>query len=103
VVTYAYLPQGAVNTLSGASQYVQGSSYDAAGRIVRRQYGTIPEPLTTQYTYFPWTTLNGQGRLQVLQTGTASTPDSRQKLAYTFDVVGNVMSITDTKAGGTQI
>jgi len=70
---------------------------------VRRQYGTIPTALTTQYTYFPWTTFNGQGRLQVLQTGTASTYDSRQKLAYTYDAVGNVMSITDYKAGGTQI
>jgi RHS repeat-associated protein len=102
VVTYSYLPQGTVNTLSGTSQYVQGTAYDAAGRIVRRQYGASPA-LTTQYTYFPWTTPNGQGRLQVLQTGTASTYDSLQKLAYTYDAVGNVMSITDYKAGGTQL
>jgi len=39
----------------------------------------------------------------VLQTGTATTYDSLQKLAYTYDVVGNVMTITDYKAGGTQI
>jgi YD repeat-containing protein len=43
--------------------------------------------LATTYTYFPWTTVNGQGRLQNISTG------SLQNMSYTYDAVGNVLSI----------
>jgi len=40
--------------------------------------------------------------LQSLQSGIALDTDSLQSLSYVYDEVGNVQSITDTNAGGTQ-
>jgi hypothetical protein len=34
--------------------------------------------LTTNYTYYPWTTVNGRGRLQNISTG------SLQNTSYTY-------------------
>ncbi len=50
--------------------------------------------LQTNYTYYPWTTVNGVGRLQRIQTG------SLLDLSYRYDAVGNVRAITDTLNSG---
>ncbi len=99
-VTYTYTAQGALNSVSSSLSpypYVQSTAYDAAGRIVTRVFSNTT--FATQYTYYPWTTANGQGRLQQVKSGTPSDDDSLQKLAYTYDAVGNVRMITDTLAG----
>jgi hypothetical protein len=44
--------------------------------------------LQTNYTYYPWTTPNGLGRLQRIQTS-----GSLQDMNYAYDAVGNVQSI----------
>ncbi len=51
------------------------------------------------YVYFPWTTVNGQGRLQQLTSGVVGKLTSLQNLNYTYDAVGNVQAIVDSKAG----
>jgi YD repeat-containing protein len=47
-----------------------------------------------RHSIYPRTTVNGQGRLQRIQTGTL------QDLNYTYDAVGNVWSIVDNKVTG---
>ncbi|MBN2004448.1 MAG: RHS repeat protein [Anaerolineae bacterium] len=102
-VNFTYNVQGQVNGVAaGAVPYVSSSAYDEAGRLTQRVYGS--STLYNTYTYYPWTTANGQGRLQALKTGVSAPPNntSLQSLAYTYDAVGNVLSIVDYKAGGTQ-
>jgi len=97
-VNTTYTPQGQVNGVAGTSTYVISSAYDNAGRLTRRNYGNT---LTTAYGYHYWITPTGQGRLQSLTTGTTSDAASLQSLAYTYDAVGNVATISDYKAVGT--
>jgi len=65
--------------------------------------GVMCANLSITYTYYPWTTANGQGRLKYLKTGTPSNSTSLQYMYYLYDAVGNVTQIRDYKAGGTQI
>ncbi|HOU12682.1 MAG TPA: hypothetical protein PKZ84_06165 [Anaerolineae bacterium] len=102
-ITYTYTTQGLLNSVSSSLNpypYLQSTAYDAAGRMVTRVFSDTTFP--TQYVYYPWTTSNGQGRLQQLNTGTPPNYNSLQKLAYTYDAVGNVLAIADYNAGGTQ-
>jgi hypothetical protein len=71
-----------LNSVIGSQTYVQSAAYDAPGRVTQRVLGN--NILQTNYTYYPWTTVNGQGRLQNIQTG------SLQNMSYTYDAVGNV-------------
>ena len=48
------------------------------------------------YVYYPWTTANGRGRLQ------QAVAEALQDLRYTYDAVGNVLTIQDYKAGSPQ-
>jgi RHS repeat-associated protein len=54
---------------------------------------------TTQWAY-----ISGYqgGRLQQIKSGVYATPDSLQDLRYTYDRVGNVLTISDYKAGSPQ-
>jgi RHS repeat-associated protein len=112
-VNFDYLPQNLINTVIGSTTYVKGSTYDAAGRLDLREIGlnvsTGNPILKTDYTYFSWTTANGQGRLKRLTTGTPSSATSLQDLRYysgsdtsTYDPVGNLLYIYDYKAGNPQ-
>jgi YD repeat-containing protein len=56
--------------------------------------------LNVDYVYHPWT--SSGGRLQQLKTGTPGNPTLRQDLRYTYDAVGNVLTIQDYKAGSPQ-
>jgi YD repeat-containing protein len=75
-----------LNTVSGTNSYVTSTGYDSAGRITSRALGNT---LTQTFTYNPWTVQGG--RLQNISTGTL------QNLAYTYDSVGNIKTITDVK------
>jgi hypothetical protein len=50
--------------------------------------------------YYPWT--SSGGRLQQIKAGPSGTPTSLMNLSYTYDPGGNVLSIVDADAGGTQ-
>jgi YD repeat-containing protein len=101
-VTLAYNNAGLLNSVIGASRYVSSTTYDAAGRVELRVLGSTV--LQQDYVYYPWTTYKGNGRLQQLKTGTLTpnNPTALQDLRYTYDAVGNVLTIADLKAGGTQ-
>ncbi len=101
-VTYTYLPQMALNTVVGNSSYVSNTQYDSAGRLLERQLsGGV---LRQRYTYDVggWT-MSGSGWLDTYTAGT-NTPDynSLLNLGYSYDSVGNILSIVDALAGGTQ-
>jgi YD repeat-containing protein len=101
MLRYTYHPQGTVKTAwSGAATYVSGTDYDAAGRVEKRTLGG--GVITVDYLYYGWTAGNGQGRLQQIQSGIAGDLDSLQNLQYTYDAVGNGLTIADSLAGGTQ-
>jgi RHS repeat-associated protein len=74
---------------------VPDSRYDAAGRVISRTMGSGAVQWQTQYTYYPWTTANGQGRLHILQSGPLTNTTLLQNLTYTYDAVGNVKTIVD--------
>jgi hypothetical protein len=80
--------------------YVQGTTYDAAGRLNVRTLGA--DVLRTDYNYFAWTDANGWGRLQQIKAGTPADLDSLQDLRYTYDAPSNVLTIQDYKAGSPQ-
>jgi YD repeat-containing protein len=98
-VNYTYTGRGPVNSVSGSSVYVSSTNYDAPGRVKLR---TLGNGRLTNYVYYPWTTANGLGRVQYIKTGTSSSATSLQYMSYTYDAVGNVLTIKDYKAGGTQ-
>ena len=100
MVTTEYNSQGLPQTLTGSSPYVQSAGYDALGRV---ELLTLGNSRRVDNVYYPWTTPNGQGRLQQIKTGPADNPTQHQDLRYTYDAVGNVLTIKDYKvSGGTQ-
>lgn len=103
-VAYSYYRQMALNNVCSyngsycTANYVQSTQYDAAGRVDLLTLGT--NILSTDYIYNGWD-IQG-GRLQQIKSGVPSVPDSLQNLVYTYDENGNVHTIDDAKAGGTQ-
>jgi RHS repeat-associated protein len=98
-VNYTYDPQGLLESLAGTSTYVQSTNYDALGRVELRKLGNSRY---TDYVYYSWGATNGMGRLKYIKTGTSPSYTSLQKMYYAYDAVGNVLTIKDYKAGGTQ-
>ncbi len=104
LVTHSYNPQGLLESVTGLKPYVLSSSYDEAsrltGRVLQNNEG---QNWTTAYSYYPWTDPN-LGRLHTLATsGTeADATATFQNLSYSYDAVGNVLSIVDGVAGQTQ-
>ena len=94
-----YYPQMAVDRVYGTNTYVDNTDYDAAGRVDRRMLGASPF-ITQDYVYNAWNVQGG--RIAELKTGYSTVLDSLQDLSYTYDLAGNVLTITDYKAGGTQ-
>jgi YD repeat-containing protein len=99
MVYYTFNTQMLLDRVYGTDTYVDDTQYDAAGRVTLRELGTN-YTLGQTYTYFPWTQQGG--RLHSLQSGIVLDTDSLQSLSYVYDEVGNVLSITDYNAGGTQ-
>jgi RHS repeat-associated protein len=95
VVTTTYNSQGLAASLVGTNVYVAATLYDAAGRVISRTLGSGAVQWQTQYTYYPWSTANGQGRLHILQSGPLTNTTLLQNLTYTYDAVGNVKTIVD--------
>jgi RHS repeat-associated protein len=99
-VNFTYNAAGLLNSVIGASTYAQSMTYDAVGRVTQRVLGG--NVLQQNYVYYPWTTFKGQGRLQQIKAGVPGNLTSLQDLNYTYDAVGNVLTILDNKAGGAQ-
>ncbi len=104
-VDYDYDSRGLLNSVLGDGtygddSYVQSTTYDVSGRMELRVLGD--DTLQADYTYYPWDALDDRGRLQQITTGTPADPDSLQDLRYTYDAVGNVLSIEDYKAASPQ-
>jgi RHS repeat-associated protein len=99
-VNFTYNAAGLLNSVIGASTYAQSTTYDAVGRVTQRVLGD--NVLQQNYVYYPWTTFKGQGRLQQIKAGVPGNLTSLQDLNYTYDAVGNVLTILDNKAGGAQ-
>ena len=96
-VNFTYNAAAQLNSVSGATPYVQSTTYDAAGRVDYRVLGS--NVVHQDYVYHPWTTVNGQGRVQQIKAGVPGNLTSLQDLNYTYDAVGNVLTILDNKAG----
>jgi hypothetical protein len=94
-VSTTYNLQGLANSVYGTSSCVQGAAYDALERVDLLQLGTTPSVKQIDYVYCPWTTVHGQVRLKQIKTGAAGTPTEVQNLQYTYDAVGNVLSVGD--------
>lgn len=105
-VNYTYNDMGLLNSVIGTNNYLQSATYDASGRPVSL---TLATNLRQDFVYYPWATLNGQGRLKEVRAGTPTSVNpggtpTLQNLLYQYDAVGNVKTITDTKVtGGLQI
>jgi RHS repeat-associated protein len=95
-VAYSYLPQGALDSVVGDDTYVYDTKYDAAGRVQLRTL--VQSEIQTDFIYYDWDDVNGQGRLERIKTGTPSVPHERQHLHYWYDAVGNVTLIKDYRA-----
>ena len=97
-VNNTYRPSSLLDSVVGASTYVQNSAYDDTGRVDLRIFGS--NLLQTDYVYYDWKELNGQGRLHEIKTGPSSNPTSLQSMHYSYDAVGNVLSIQDNNVTG---
>jgi RHS repeat-associated protein len=97
VVNYTYNAAGAIQSVIGASTYLQNAAYDAVGRPLTFTYNSA---LQQAHAYYPWTQ-NG-GRLQALTAGSSANPTLLQDLSYSYDGVGNILSVANAKAGEAQ-
>ena len=82
------LPES-IGSLIGS--YASSMQYDPAGRMTHLTRGD--DLLDTAYQYYPWDTEGG--RLQSLTSTKLSNQTSLQNLAYTYDLTGNISTITD--------
>ena len=84
LVNITHLPQGGVNSVGA---YLTGTQVNTNGRISLRTFGNSTQ---TSLTYNDWL-VNG-GRLSMLQSGQSA---SLLNLGFTYDGVGNILTITD--------
>jgi len=90
-VTYGYHPQLTLNNAIGLNNYVQSTSYDAAGRITQRRMDSASGPVMN-FSYYDWGAQGGT--LHTLISSTEAGP--LQNLSYTYDQIGNITGILDT-------
>ena len=100
-VNLAYTVQGLPGRLYSSGDYVQSGNavYDVAGRLTQlklgKQSGNSNPVVQVGFSYYPWTTITGRGRLQQLTAGIPGNLSSLQNLTYAYDAVGNVDWIKD--------
>ena len=82
----------------GAYTYVQSTTYDSASRVTQRVLGA--GVLRQNYTYNAWN-IQG-GRLQGLSGTRISGGVTLQNFTYSYDPVGNIMTIVDSVNTQTQ-
>ncbi|MBK9231231.1 MAG: RHS repeat protein [Anaerolineae bacterium] len=100
-VNFAYTAQGLLRQVrsNGSTYYVGETLYNALGQVTERWLGSTTGVVQQLYTY----TAAENFRLVTLKTGNASPYTNLQNISYTYDDVGNVLTITDAAAyGGSQ-
>jgi YD repeat-containing protein len=100
LVTYGYNAIGQLATLTSdtGTQYISATTYNAQGQVVEQRLDSGANGFTRQSAYNPNTL-----RLETLKAGTSSPFENLQKLAYTYDLAGNVQTLTEaTNSGQTQ-
>ncbi len=110
IVRYGYHPQGSLDSLctwngsACTSSYLTNSAYDEAGRMTHQAFALGSNSLTRDYTYAPWDTSPGAGRLTHLlgQKVIGGTPTTLQDLYYTYTNTGNVDTLRDVQNGDQQ-
>lgn len=85
IVTYTYNNQGTLESIPGV---VKNLDYNAAGQVTKKDFANLRSATLTYDT--------ASNRLKSIKT------PGVQDLAYTYDNVGNIMSITDAIAGRTE-
>ena len=94
-----YNPMGLVKSVVGDSTYVGDTAYNALGQVTERRLGSTTGVLRQLYTY----TAAEHFRLTALKSGTGPNYNNLQNLTYSYDDIGNVLTITDAAAvGGSQ-
>ena len=99
-VSFAYTPQGLLDTVIGAATYVGDTQSNVRGQVAERRLGSPTGVLRQRYAY----SAAENFRLVSLKAGKTS-PNyyDLQRLSYTYDDNGNVLTITDAAAyGGSQ-
>jgi RHS repeat-associated protein len=91
VVTTSYNAQGLPDTLNGANSYVSATTYNAASQLDSLTFGN---GAATDYTYNP-------NNLRLTDIVTTKSGNTLLNLHYTFDNVGNILSVVDTARGET--
>ncbi len=89
VVTYAYDAGGQVSAMTGSTggTYVAGITYDAAGQVLQLTYGN---GAVRTHTYQPTT-------LRLASLVTTKDGTTLQSFSYSYDNVGNITTLTDTR------
>ncbi|MBK9095721.1 MAG: RHS repeat protein [Anaerolineae bacterium] len=97
-VHYAYTTQGLLDTVrsNGSTYYVGKTQYNERGQVMERWLGSTTGVVKQLYAY----SVAENFRLVSLKAGTGATNDNRQKISYTYDDAGNVLTITDAAAYG---
>ncbi len=94
-----YTSQGSVASVGSLYNTYITLTYDEANRAVNRTYYTSGDGLQTNFDYYDWNeqvnSVPQGGLLESSQTGTLADADSLVSLAYVYDAVGNIASITD--------
>ncbi|MFZ1709935.1 MAG: hypothetical protein WAW20_15225, partial [Anaerolineae bacterium] len=100
-MNFTYTTQGLLRQVqsNGSTYYVGETLYNALGQTTQRWLGSTTGVVQQLYTY----TAAENFRLVTLKTGNASPYTNLQNISYTYDDVGNVLTITDAAAyGGSQ-
>jgi RHS repeat-associated protein len=84
----------AVTSATYSSTYVKSTRYDEAGRMTYRDYRD-PAIMQTSTSYKAWDVTPGAGKLNQILSGVPGNTDSLQDLRYTYDAVGNILTIRD--------
>ena len=94
VVAYGYGSRGLLQTITSTlASYVGGTTYNALGQVTERHLGSTSGVVRQSYAY----SAGENFRLVSLNAGKTS-PNyyDLQRLSYTYDDAGNVLTITDS-------
>ena len=93
LVAFGHNGVGQLQTVAGGGvSYLSQASYNALGQPIELRLDQGGNGLTRKYDYNP-----GTLRLDVLKVGKNAPFEDIQKLSYSYDNMGNVQSISDTR------
>jgi hypothetical protein len=113
-LTYAYWPNGAVNSVNSSllALYVGETRYNEAGMIDTMCLGNVcngAEVVRVTYEYYDWqpnppSSGEARRRLASIQAGPPGQATALLNLSYAdYDLAGNVLQIQDFKMGSPQV